>query len=162
MTKKVTNEMNKLIKQFISLDQHQVCFSRNLFPRTGQQKKKKSIFNNDESKFLFFLFDSLHNVPELTRHLLTLRENGSIEINEVLVKIVQNSLSELLRLIVSAEIRKEHKIKNTNKIQSWVHCELHWIETDIEKILGQLPYVWYLLELNCGNKNKILKNKQTK
>lgn len=136
-TEKERIKEKQIIEQLFILEQHQVYFARNIFPRPGQ-KNNKRIFSADESLFLFFIFDSLHNVPELTIHLLKLKEDASIGINKFLVKLVQSELVQFLNLIKPEECRKIFGIKHSNIINAWIHCELKALSKDVELTLELL------------------------
>lgn len=137
--------IKQVIEQLVILEQHQVCFARNLFPRPGQ-KSNKRIFSADESLFLFFIFNSLHNVPELTIHLLELKEESSIGIcNKFLVKLVQSDLVQFLNLIKPEECKKLFGIKHSNTISSWIHCEFKQLSKNVELTLELLSEFLILL-----------------
>lgn len=145
-------KIKQVIEQLVILEQHQVYFARNLFPRPGQ-KRNKRIFSADESLFLFFIFDSLHTVPELTIHLLELKEESSIEIcNKFLVKLVQSDFVQFLNLIKPEECKKLFGIKHSNTISSWIHCELKQLIKNVELTLELLSAFLILL-----NENKAIK-----
>lgn len=161
MNKELSETLDKLTEQLIILDQHQICLARNLFPRPAAKERRKNFKQSyDESRFLFFVFDCLHNVPELALHLVQIKKAGSVGINESLFMLVQGNLSALFSLIKSEEFRKEYGIKNSNKILSWTHCELSLLCQTVENILNLIPYVCYLADSSkepCRDKEKIVK-----
>lgn len=156
--KELSETLDKLTEQLIILDQHQICLARNLFPRPAAKERRKNFkLSYDESRFLFFVFDCLHNVPELALHLVQIKKAGSVGINESLFMLVQGNLSALFSLIKSEECRKEYGIKNSNKILSWTHCELSLLCQTVENILNLIPYIWYLADSSkapCRDKEK--------
>lgn len=105
--KSMTNEKNidELTGLLMEIDQQQVCFARNLFPRPGWRMECR--FSEDESQFLYLVFDCLHNIPELEKQLVQIKKDKSQKANEFLVNLVRNSLSELHGLITSTDKRRE-------------------------------------------------------
>ncbi len=113
-----SKEIDATLALLLSLEYHQNCFARNLFRNymtTIVSDNKDIIFREakftaDETKFLMFFFDYIHNIPELIKHLIHLK-NGSVEnINEVLAQINIKSLTNLSKLIRD-EGFKEYGIK---------------------------------------------------
>ena len=143
----IIKALNELLAKLIILEQHQAYFTRNLFPRPNFKEKERNFkLSYYEAKFLFFIFDSLHNIPELIEHLFEIQNTDSLYFNEFLLDTVQKKLSILFSLIHSETIRKKYNIKKeTNRMLTWIKTDLNALCHDIYQIFRQIIYLRYLI-----------------
>ncbi len=135
------------IASCILIERYQSYFVRNIF-RTASSFR--SSFNKNESRFLLYLSDNLHNVPELAELFIgTLRMlekcKSEDEITELikrtkenfLLRLVTERLQKTVGIIRNKEERKSLEIKDNNRIISWCY-ELNSLSSSCEGFYTQL------------------------
>ena len=139
--------LKSAIASCILIERYQGYFVRNIF-RTASAFRLS--FNKNESRFLLYLSDNLHNVPELaelfieTARMLEDCESED-EISELikstkenfLLKLVTKKLQETVGIIRNKEERKSLEIKDNNHILSWCY-ELNALSSSCEGLYTQL------------------------
>lgn len=128
------NNYKQVCGLLVELITNYSVFSRNLF--SLQQNSKKMKLVEPEIKFLHCLYDYLHNVPELLKHLLSLQDDKKTQENYFLFKLVYENLYDLKNLICDEVYRENFGIKNTELINYWNKVLLVWVKVDVEKLLG--------------------------
>ena len=139
--------LKSAIASCILIERYQGYFFRNIF-RTASAFR--SSFNKNESRFLLYLSDNLHNVPELTE--LFIKTAGMLEDCEsedeisklikstkenFLLKLVAERLQKTVGIIRNKEERKSLKIKENNPIIAWCY-ELNALSSSCEGLYTQL------------------------
>ena len=122
-------KIDELIALCLEAAHYQVCFSRNVFRyKTGNTAK----FSKDEKRFLFIVFDALHNLPELTKHLLKAKEEKIGKLDDFLHRLANMNMNTL-QTILTESAQESLNIKRTNKIEAWSH-ELQNLATICKQI----------------------------
>ena len=139
--------LKSAIASCILIERYQGYFFRNIF-RTASAFR--SSFNKNESRFLLYLSDNLHNVPELAE--LFIKTAGMLEDCEsedeisklikstkenFLLKLVAERLQKTVGIIKNKEERKSLEIKDNNHILGWSY-ELNTLSSSCEGFHTQL------------------------
>lgn len=135
------------ISNCILIERYQGYFVRNIFKAASAFR---SAFNKNESRFLLYLSDNLHNVLELAELFIeTVRiledYESEDEISELIKKTKENFLLRLVTerlqktvgIIRNKEERKSLEIKDNNHILSWCY-ELNALSSSCEGLYTQL------------------------
>ena len=129
---------NDLTKELLNLMHYQIVFARNIFPRPIIVKSpKKKFFTQGESFFLYLMFDSLHNIPELIKIL----QDDTAQIEEYkfnldLVEInLQNLLKELEIFLSCSELHSNYHKMKINEDNGWCHSDLTRMKVTIPAVL---------------------------
>ena len=144
-----TNQMKaELLEHLINIEQIKTVFARNLFPRPCQDYKKyygnKLVFSDSESRFLYLVFDNLHNIPELIKVLVKC-ENFA-DINVLLFSLVLNCFKDLYKLINDENDRKTLGINESNNVAIWISL--------LCNIKREIPAIQKLFNLDENNNFK--------
>ncbi len=149
--------LDETIGLLIEMESRFAPFTRNLFdrPSSGEVPKPRS-FNGSESRFLYILFNSLHNVPELLRNLVNAKISSD-KIKPELVWIVLKGFAEMSNLFNGKSLRKIMKIRNTKRISLWLRLWNHWQLSDCVRKLEEnfrilCPQLWPDLESEEASK----------
>lgn len=139
--------LKSAIASCILIERYQGYFVRNIFRAASAFR---SAFNKNESRFLLYLSDNLHNVPELADHFIeTVRIledcKSEDEISELtkktkenfLLSLVTERLQKTVGIIRNKEERKSLEIKDNNRILSWCY-ELNALSSSCESFYTQL------------------------
>ncbi|MBR3543679.1 MAG: hypothetical protein IKN82_08305 [Treponema sp.] len=153
----IKKTLDETIGVLIEMESRFVPFTRNLFdrPSSGEPPKPRS-FNGSESRFLYILFDSLHNVPELLRNLVNVK-NASDKVNPGLVWAVLKGLAVMSNLFNGKSLRRIMKIRDTKNISLWLGFWKHWQLSDCVRKLEEnfrilCPQLWPDLESEEASK----------
>lgn len=144
MEKKIIQKI-ELLEHLINIEQIKTVFARNLFPRPCQDYKKyygnKLVFSDSESRFLYLVFDNLHNIPELIKVLVKC-ENFA-DINVLLFSLVLNCFKDLYKLINEENYRKILGINESNNVSIWISL--------LCNIKREIPAIQKLFNLDENN-----------
>lgn len=144
MEKKIVQKI-ELLEHLINIEQIKTVFARNLFPRPCQDYKKyygnKLVFSDSESRFLYLVFDNLHNIPELIKVLVKC-ENFA-DINVLLFSLVLNCFKDLYKLINEENYRKILGINESNNVSIWISL--------LCNIKREIPAIQKLFNLDENN-----------
>lgn len=139
--------LKSAIANCILIEKYQGYFVRNIFKAASAFR---SSFNKNESRFLLFLSDNLHNVPELAELFIKTAKmledcESEDEISKLikstkesfLLKLVTERLQKTIGIIRNKEERNSLEIKDNNHIISWC-CELNVFSSYCEILYTQL------------------------
>lgn len=120
--------LDELIPYCLRIESYKSYFARNIFNRNINIKhfsilyhlfvdKNKNKFNHSERQFLFLIFDSLHNLPEVIETSYKLLNNEKT--NKYCIKLFEKELNEFIKLINNKAYRLDAGIKDNNQIINW-------------------------------------------
>lgn len=118
-------KLDEFITNCLEIERYKSYFIRNIF--------KTKIINSDESKFLYLIFDTMHNIPEVVKISYNIINNKNA--NTYCINLFEKELNSFLKLITKKEYRTTAKINDNIQIKIWCN-EL--------KILK--PYIYKTLE----------------
>lgn len=139
----------------IEIERYKAYFCRNLFG--GSRNKNLNLFtrfltkslkfNRDEEKYLWLLFDSLHNIPEYIQKIDLILEGKAADKPYFELFITEINCIHKLIAIENGAFKRiyGYEIFLTNKIKRWMH-ELQAAEPSVKKvfeILFQLSKTGY-------------------
>lgn len=142
LNKEQIDTLKVILNCAASIENYISKFSRNVFRYEVFTKKnifRKNRIKENEHRFLFYLFDDLHNIPELIETSIQLIDENSDELDfmPTIYLLILNDIKCYKLIINDRSERKKMKIIDTQNIQTYLR-ELHRFDAIVDALILNL------------------------